>query len=174
MPGQLPKSLRASVRIARRATVRCAAAAAWHQLSPNYALSTTALESGAARRARRTWRGAGHTARRGVHGEAFLAAARLRLSSALETDRWNFFKLTLDCNVNTPYSQLTAVCGATRRLMPILFETKHGLYAVPRQFSVFHTHSTSFNIVEEGLVVLTLTLHNNFLFGSIGAHSVKK
>lgn len=138
MPGQLPKSLRARARTARRhqrggtsaaaparpSTLRSGGGAAWHQLSPHYALSTTALESGAA-----------------GHGEAFLtAAARLRLSSALETDRWNFFKLTLDCNVNTPYSQLTAVCGATRRLMPILFETKHGLYAVSRQFSVFHTH----------------------------------
>lgn len=148
MPGQLPKSLRARARTARRhqrggtsaaaparpSTLRSGGGAAWHQLSPHYALSTTALESGAARRC---------AARRGAarHGEAFLtAAARLRLSSALETDRWNFFKLTLDCNVNTPYSQLTAVCGATRRLMPILFETKHGLYAVSRQFSVFHTH----------------------------------
>ena len=103
---------------------RCAAQYAAQRLGISCRLTMLSAQ-------RHNWRGA-----------AFLTAARLRLSSALETDRWNFFELTLDCNVNTHTARLTAVCGATRRLMPILYQTKHGLYAVPRQFSVFHTHYT--------------------------------
>ena len=135
MPGQLPKSLRARARTARRHQRGGTSAAEYAAQRRRRGLASAVAALCSQHNGTRAWRGASR------HGEAFLtAAARLRLSSALETDRWNFFKLTLDCNVNTPYSQLTAVCGATRRLMPILFETKHGLYAVSRQFSVFHTH----------------------------------
>ena len=66
------------------------------------------------------------------------------------------------------YSQLTAVCGATRRLMPILFRPNRGSTQFPANFWFF-IHITQ-HLQHSGiLVLLTLTLHNNFLFGSIGA-----
>lgn len=66
------------------------------------------------------------------------------------------------------YSQLTAVCGATRRLMPILFRPNRGSTRFPANFRFF-IHITQHLQHSRRLVLLTLTLHNNFLFGSIGA-----